>query len=194
MNGILAGALTTLGIMTVFVTIGLFINSIGGRLLDVFGGENYIFFQFWEGVLLVILGGFIALKLNIGSKYFDKMSSKVQIYIQKFENPFVLSYLIGLFFAILAAPCAFIVFGTLISYVILNPGIGNAITLNLVFSLGAGIPFLVMGLLIPNLRKEFIQNSDRLIKWVPIITGLIVLLVGMSLMFESLDSGYLNVL
>lgn len=181
--------LTTLGILTVFVTFGIFV-SVFSNLLDFLGGSNYLVFRFWEGIILIILGFLLANRFTVGLAKLEETSTKIQAYLVKFENPYLISYLIGIFFAVLAAPCAIIAFSTLFLLIETNPGIGNAIILSSVFSLAAGFPFLLMGILIPSLKETILENSENIFRIMPIIAGVIIIINGIYLAYDAWDHGY----
>ncbi len=188
-NGFYAGLLVTLGIATVFVTFGVLLSSFEGILGD-FLGRNYLSFRFYQGFILLILGILLASNITFGSGKLGLLSNRVQNLLQKIENPWLLSYLIGVFFSVLAAPCAIVVFGSLIVIMSNNPGITAAILLNIAFSIGAGIPFFMMGILVPSLKETVLENTDKIVRYMPVITGLIITFVGIYLMYDAYDNGF----
>ncbi|MFV2015735.1 MAG: cytochrome c biogenesis CcdA family protein [Candidatus Heimdallarchaeota archaeon] len=181
--------LTTLGIMTVFVTFGVFVSTFS-NLLNFFGGKNYLVFRFWQGIILVFLGILLSKKITVGSAKLEATSSRVQDYLTRVENPYLLSYLIGIFFAVLAAPCAIVVFGSFFFILESNPGIANAVILSSLFSLAAGFPFLLMGVLIPSLKESVLENSEKIFNIMPVIAGVIIILNGIYLSYDAWTLGY----
>lgn len=189
MKTLLTAGLTTLGIMTVFIAFGVFVSTFSG-ILDFLSGRNYLVFRFWEGIILIFLGIFLSKKITIGSSKLENTSSRVQEYLVKFDNPYLMSYMIGIFFAILAAPCAIVAFGGFFVIVSSNPGIYNAFVLSTLFSLAAGFPFLLMGILIPSLKESVLENSEKIFKIMPIVAGVIIILNGIYLSYDAMVHGY----
>ena len=70
---LIASLLVTLGIMTVFIIMGMLINTL---LFDFFN-NNYREFRFYQGVLLVIFGLFITLQISVGTLQFSDLSGKI---------------------------------------------------------------------------------------------------------------------
>ncbi|MHA2250360.1 MAG: cytochrome c biogenesis CcdA family protein [Candidatus Kariarchaeaceae archaeon] len=192
-NGFYAGLLVTLGIGTVFVTFGVLLSSFEG-ILGEFLGKNYLSFRFYQGLILLLLGIMLTTRISFGGNKLSSLSDHTQNFLHRVENPWLLSYLIGVFFSILAAPCAIVVFGSLIVLMANNPGIWAAILLNASFSLGAGIPFFMMGILIPSVKNAVLDNSEKIVKFIPVITGIIISLVGVFLMYDAYDKGFMVVM
>lgn len=180
LKGLLSGLLVTLGIMTVFIILGIIFNSIIG-LLSVY----YTHLRFLQGLLLVILGGLLTADVMVKIPFLSKISSETNDALDKIKNPWVLAYAIGFFFSILAAPCAIVAFITLF-VLIASETVLTTIIAMIVFSLAAGIPFLLIGFLLP-LFKENAMTWDyhRLQSIAPRIAGIFIILVGLYLMIDS---------
>ena len=172
--------------MSVFVPFGIFVNTFSS-VESFLGGSNYEIFRFWEGVLFIILGILLAKKLSFTQGRLQSLSNWAQNYIVKFEHPYVVAYLIGVFFAFIAAPCAIIPFITNLFIISSNPGIVNTILITGLFSLGAGIPFLLLSILVPSWKESLLNSSDRLITLLPIIAGIIIMLNGVYLIYDTYD-------
>ena len=184
LRGTLAALSVVLGIMTVFFILNLILSVLGNQL-NLYLSSHYLQFRFIQGAILVILGILLAMKLDFNFGFLSKFTTKSNEIITSGSNPYIQSFLIGLFFAVLAAPCAFIVFFTYFSYIIANPGFLNAILLTLAFSFGAGIPFFILGGLVPELKSTVLDHKTLIFKYLPIITGLIIAIVGVYLMLDA---------
>ncbi len=176
---LIASLLVTLGIMTVFIIMGILINTV---LFDFFN-NNYREFRFYQGVLLVVLGLFLSLQISVGTLQFSNLSGKISTKLQNLNNPWLTSYFIGLFFALLGAPCGIVAFGTVFLIVSTKTTL-EIIILMVVFSIGAGIPFFVISGILPSfqttLKKDAwtIRNLSR-------IAGIIVIITGSYLIIDA---------
>ncbi|MFQ5979391.1 MAG: cytochrome c biogenesis CcdA family protein [Candidatus Heimdallarchaeota archaeon] len=181
-RGAVAGGLVTVGIMTVFVTLGLVFS----RIIDEIS-PYYNEFRFLQGILLILLGMLLIANITINIGIAHSASSAAHGFLDKFSNEWAKSYFIGFSFAALAAPCAIIVFLTLFTLTASESTLG-VIMLMIVFSIGAGIPFLAMGILVPEMKESLSQFDVQKIRaLMPRIAGMLVILVGVFLVLESLQ-------
>jgi cytochrome c-type biogenesis protein len=179
-RGALAGALVTLGIMSVFVTLGLVFS----RIIDVIS-PYYNEFRFLQGVLLILLGLLLLANLSFSFGALHSASSSAHDFLDRISNEWAKSYFIGFSFAALAAPCAIIVFLTLFT-ITATESAPAVVLLMTIFSIGAGIPFLVMGILVPEMKDSFSQyNIQKMRQLMPRLAGALVFLVGLFLVLES---------
>ncbi|MFW9996338.1 MAG: cytochrome c biogenesis CcdA family protein [Candidatus Odinarchaeota archaeon] len=184
-NGVATSVLVTLGIMTVFVVFGLLFNGIIG-----FFADNYNNFRTLQGIILAILGLLLILGISITVPKIWEVSAFAHNYISRFQNPWVVAYIIGFFFALLAAPCAIILFLTVFA-LIAGATLIDTILLMVFFSLGAGIPFIIIGVLIPAIRQGFeerfdtsksvLLSSHKINQYLPRIIGVVILITGLAL-------------
>lgn len=180
-RGAVAGGLVTLGIMTVFVTLGLLFS----RIIDEIS-PYYNEFRFLQGLLLILLGVLLIANVTVNIGIAHSASSAAQRFINRFSNEWVKSYFIGFSFAALAAPCAIIVFLTLFTLTASESTLG-VIALMILFSIGAGLPFLAMGILVPEMKESLSQfDVQKIRSLMPRIAGMLVILVGIFLVLESL--------
>ncbi|MHA2502532.1 MAG: cytochrome c biogenesis CcdA family protein, partial [Candidatus Kariarchaeaceae archaeon] len=166
-RGLLAALAVVGGVMTVFLILNLIFSTLGNQL-GLFLSDNYLQFRFIQGVILAILGLLLALNVTMEGGFLSRLTTKANEVITSSSNPYIQSYLIGIFFAVLAAPCAFIVFATYFSYIVINPGVLNAVILTIAFSLGAGVPFFILGGIIPELQTTVLNNKDKVFRYLPV--------------------------
>ena len=179
-KSVIAGALVTLGIMTVFVALGLVFTSLIG-VLSIY----YNFFRQLQGLFLIILGILLVRNITLNFSLLNALNSKAHDVIQQRDsNHWITAYLLGLFFAVLSAPCAAVAFITLFTILIAETAV-SSMSLMLLFSIGAGIPFLLMGGLIPLLKDSFGQEFRQFQQKIPQIAGIVVILVGVVLILEA---------
>lgn len=176
----IAGILVTAGIITVFIIIGLVFSQLIGFL-----SIYYIFFRQVQGIFLIILGVFLIKSVNFNFSFLNWLSNRAHhVMLQQDLNHWMSAYLLGLFFAILAAPCAAVAFITLFTILIAESAI-SSIFLMLLFSIGAGIPFVMMGILIPAFKGSFSNDFKQFQLYIPKIAGVSVVLVGIFLILEA---------
>ncbi|RMG30581.1 MAG: cytochrome c biogenesis protein CcdA [Methanobacteriota archaeon] len=188
-RGIFTAIAVSLGILTVFLFLGLILDFFNEVVTDFFN-PNYVNFRFFQGLLLVIFGLMYSFNKNLGSGFFSNLSDRVQSFLTKVENPWITAYLIGIFFSVLAAPCAIILFVTFFTLLIATPTLVAKISLSLTFSLGIGIPFLLMGALIPSIKETLDDSKDKLFRYMPYVTGTIISLTGVYLMVDAVFLGF----
>ncbi|MFX0092340.1 MAG: cytochrome c biogenesis CcdA family protein [Candidatus Hodarchaeota archaeon] len=184
-NAFLASLLVTLGIMVVFIGLAFLFSGISG-----FFSMYYLQFRFYQGVLLVIFGILLTLNVSFTSFKVNEISAKAMNYIQGLSNVWVMSFLIGVLFALLAAPCGIVVFGTLFVIIGAQASIIESLTLVILFSVGAGVPFFIIAGLIPFLKDALLEQKGKIFQYLPRIVGIIVIGTGMFLMLDAINLGF----
>ena len=164
-NVILNTVFFVLGFSVVFSTIGVIINSV---LADSASGFVDSFNQV-GGVIIIAFGVFLLLSsrfrsLNIEKKFFPKRS----------KASYPMSFLFGLAFAAGWTPCVGPVLGTILTLAATTPSM--AFNLLLVYSLGLGIPFILMGVFFSRATRVIRAMSKHLKYYSLIIGGLIIIL------------------
>lgn len=178
-NGIVASLLVTLGIMIVFTTLTLLSQNI---LL--YFANNYLLFRTIQGVLLIILAVLLIIGTTVHFTVLDRMSSAAGDLVDRIENPYLVSLVIGLLFTLLAAPCAIIIFGTAFT-LIANATIIESILVMLVFSVGAGVPFFIIGGVVPSMKESIIQNRQKIQRIITVTSGVLIFFVGVYLTMDG---------
>ncbi len=182
-KGATSSLLVTLGIMVVFIAMGLIFTSFLDLLVP-----RYREFALIQGVVLLLLGSLMIIGSSVKLHVFEAVNAQANSILDKIENAWLMSFLIGLFFAALAAPCAIIVFLTIFTIAASESVIG-IIVLMIVFSIGAGIPFFLLGSLVPLLKESMMQGRDfnfqKIRRWIPRVTGVLVIFAGMILIHDS---------
>lgn len=162
------------GIMIVFTLFGLLFNvAIGSFLI-----RNFGIFAIFQSILLITIGLLmiktpqfiynIQLPSSLNNiLYKDGVQSRIGL----------LSFLVGLFYTIIALPCAF-------GYFILSWSLVLEATLIvklfafLAFTIGAIFPFMVIGLFIPELKSNFSGKIQQGSNYLKIALGFIILILG----------------
>ncbi|AFS80785.1 cytochrome c biogenesis protein [Candidatus Nitrosopumilus koreensis AR1] len=165
-NIVLNSVFFVLGFSVVFSTLGVIINSTlssaSGELLS---GLNQI-----GGIIIVGFGIFLLLsmkinRLNLEKKFFPKRS----------KASYPMSFVFGLAFAAGWTPCVGPILGTILTLAATTPSV--AFNLLLVYSLGLGIPFILIGVFYSRANK-IIRSMSRHLKYYNIVLGGFIVILG----------------
>jgi len=163
-----------LGFSVVFSTLGVIINSTlttsTGNLID---GFNQV-----GGIIIIGFGIFLLLsskinKLNIEKKFIPKRS----------KASYPLSFVFGLAFAAGWTPCVGPILGTILTLAATTPSV--AFNLLLVYSLGLGIPFVLIGVFFSRANK-IIKTMSKHLKYYNLILGGFIVILGVLVFTNQL--------
>lgn len=165
-NIILNSIFFVLGFSVVFSTFGVIINSV----LSTSSGEFIEGFNQIGGIIIIGFGIFLLLstkisKLNMEKKFFPKRS----------KASYPLSFIFGLAFAAGWTPCVGPILGTILTLAATTPSV--AFNLLLVYSLGLGIPFILMGVFYSRANR-LIHSMSKHLKYYNIILGGFIIVLG----------------
>ncbi|MEK6971364.1 MAG: cytochrome c biogenesis protein CcdA, partial [Thermoproteota archaeon] len=144
-NIILNTVFFVLGFSVVFSAIGVLINSVlSNSATELVTTLNQI-----GGIIIIGFGGFLLLStkfvsLNVEKRFFPK----------KTKSSYPLSFLFGLAFAAGWTPCVGPILGTILTLAATTPAM--SFNLLLAYSLGLGIPFILMGV--------FFSRATRIVR------------------------------
>jgi cytochrome c-type biogenesis protein len=173
-NVILNTVFFVLGFSIVFSTLGVIINStLGGLSSELISGLNQI-----GGIIIIGFGIFLLLttkfrSLNIEKKFFPKR--------EKASYP--LSFLFGLAFAAGWTPCVGPILGTILTLAAATPTV--SFYLLLAYSLGLGIPFILMGVFFSRATRV-IQAMSKHLKYYSVIIGALIIILGVLVFTNQL--------
>lgn len=173
-NVILNTVFFVLGFSIVFSTLGVIINStLGGLSSELISGFNQI-----GGIIIIGFGIFLLLttkfrSLNIEKKFFPKR--------EKASYP--LSFLFGLAFAAGWTPCVGPILGTILTLAAATPTV--SFYLLLAYSLGLGIPFILMGIFFSRATRV-IQAMSKHLKYYSVIIGALIIILGVLVFTNQL--------
>ncbi|MDH3610433.1 MAG: cytochrome c biogenesis protein CcdA [Nitrosopumilus sp.] len=163
-----------LGFSVVFSTLGVIINStLTTSSGDLINGFNQI-----GGIIIVGFGIFLLLsskinKLNIEKKFIPKRS----------KTSYPLSFVFGLAFAAGWTPCVGPILGTILTLAATTPSV--AFNLLLVYSLGLGIPFILIGIFFSRANK-IIKSMSKHLKYYNWILGGFIIILGVLVFTNQL--------
>jgi len=163
-----------LGFSVVFSTLGVIINNTltnsSGALIE---GFNQV-----GGVIIIGFGVFLLLsskinKLNIEKKFIPKRS----------KASYPLSFVFGLAFAAAWTPCVGPILGTILTLAATTPS--TAFNLLLAYSLGLGIPFVLMGVFFSRANR-IIKAMSKHLKYYNLVLGGFIILLGVLVFTNQL--------
>ena len=173
-NIILNTVFFVLGFSVVFSALGVIINStLGGISSELISGFNQI-----GGIIIIGFGIFLLLttkfrSLNIEKKFIPKR--------EKVSYP--LSFLFGLAFAAGWTPCVGPILGTILTLAAATPTV--SFYLLLAYSLGLGIPFILMGVFFSRATRV-IQAMSKHLKYYSVIIGALIIFLGVLVFTNQL--------
>jgi cytochrome c-type biogenesis protein len=173
-NIILNSVFFVLGFSVVFSTIGVIINStLSSASWEIVDELNQI-----GGVIIMGFGIFLLLsmkinKLNLERKFFPKRS----------RASYPMSFVFGLAFAAGWTPCVGPILGSILTLAATTPSL--AFNLLLVYSLGLGIPFILIGVFYSRANK-IIRSMSKHLKYYNIILGGFIIVLGVLVFTNQL--------
>jgi cytochrome c-type biogenesis protein len=162
------------GFSVVFSALGVLINSVlssaSGNILQ---SLNYI-----GGMIIIAFGVFLLLStkirsLNVEKKFFPKRN----------KSSYPLSFVFGLAFAAGWTPCVGPILGTILTLAATTPSV--SFHLLLAYSLGLGIPFILMGVFFSRSTKV-IQAMSKHLKYYNLILGGFIIFLGILVFTNQL--------
>jgi cytochrome c-type biogenesis protein len=164
-----------LGFSVIFSLVGVLLQSVLSNVsftvqqwLGYIGGTVIIFFG------LYLLG---LIKIP-----FLEQEHKLKVK-RKFNHSYITSFVFGSAFAVGWTPCVGAILGAILTLAVSNPG--SAFPLLLSYSLGLGIPFLIVGLFTDRASK-FIEKAGPKLKYVNYVFGAILVILGILVFTNNL--------
>jgi cytochrome c-type biogenesis protein len=154
------------GFTIVFSVLGVVLNSVlsssAGKLLADF---NHI-----GGIIIMVFGVFMLLSTKLSKLNFEK-----KIIPSRTKTSYPLSFVFGLAFATGWTPCIGPILGSILTLAATTPG--HAFILLLSYSLGLGIPFILMGVFFSRFTR-FIKSMSKHLKYYSVIMGSLIVVLG----------------
>jgi len=174
LNIILNTIFFVLGFSVVFSTLGVIINSVLSNTTgEITGTLNFV-----GGIIIISFGIFLFLStkirsLNVEKKFFPKNS----------KSSYPMSFVFGLAFAVGWTPCVGPILGTILTLAATTPSL--SFTLLLVYSLGLGIPFILMGVFFSRATR-IIRSMTKHLKYYNVILGVFIIILGILVFTNQL--------
>jgi len=173
LNTFIASIFFVLGFSVVFSAIGI--------LLQTVLASSSVSIHFWlnraAGIIIILFGLYILKLIHI--PFLDK---EYKFHVKyKFSSYYLTSFVFGAAFAVGWSPCVSAALGAILTLAASNPS--QAFILLLAYSLGLGIPFMLVGLFTQK-AQSLINRAGRWIEYVQYAFGVILVIMGI-LMFTS---------
>ena len=173
-NIILNSVFFVLGFSVVFSALGVLINSVlstnTGEILD---GLNQV-----GGIVIIGFGVFLLLSMKI-----NKLNMEKKFIPKRAKASYPMSFVFGLAFAVGWTPCVGPILGTILTLAATTPSV--AFNLLLVYSLGLGIPFILIGVFYSRATR-IIRSMSRHLKYYNVILGGFIILLGVLVFTNQL--------
>tara|TARA_Y100000310_G_scaffold105664_1_gene104140 strand:- start:10764 stop:11474 length:711 start_codon:yes stop_codon:yes gene_type:complete len=164
-----------LGFSSVFAILGVLLNT----LLR----EVSIQVQSWlakvGGVVIILFGLYL---LGLFKPKFMEVEKKLKVK-KKFSVSYITSFVFGTAFAVGWTPCIGPVLGSVLTLAVISPG--ESLALLLMYSLGLGIPFLLIGLFSDHAAK-WIKKYGKGMKYFNIVVGVLLVILGVMVFTQTL--------
>jgi cytochrome c-type biogenesis protein len=159
-------ALFVLGFGTVFALLGVLLNSILANVAYTA--------QVWlgriAGIVIILFGLYL---LGLLRPKFLQAEHKLKV--RKFGSRAVTSFVFGAAFAVGWTPCVGAVLGSILALAASMPG--ESFMLLLGYSLGLGLPFLLVGLFAAEFLR-LMQRNGHWLKYFNVVVGALILILG----------------
>lgn len=173
----LHAAIFVLGFTLIFVALGATASALGSFLR-----AHLALIREVGGVLLVVIGLHLVGILKIPLLYWQKR------FEFRPERPgYVASFLIGVVFGTAWTPCVGPVLASILLLAATAGTLKSGVVLLLVYSLGLGVPFLLLGLGLNQFSRLLKALKPHLGK-IEIATGLLMMILGVVIFFNLLNN------
>lgn len=164
-----------LGFTIIFMLMGSSASFLGKLFI-----RNKSLFSKISGIIIIIFG---LNMMGILKSGFLNINKRVKA-PKKIKNGLG-STLMGMAFAAGWTPCFGPTLGAILIYAGASETVSKGILLLLIYSLGMGIPFILTALFI-NAFTKFLEKADKVLKYIPLISGLIMVIFGLLMFFNKI--------
>ena len=173
-NIILNTIFFVLGFSIVFSILGVLINSVlSNKITEFTESLNVV-----AGIIIISFGLFLLFSTKINSLNIEK-----KIIIKNFKASYPMSFIFGLAFAIGWTPCVGPILGTILTLAVTTPSM--SFSLLLAYSLGLGIPFILMGIFFSR-STRIIRSMSKHLKYYNIVLGGLIIILGVLVFTNQL--------
>ena len=171
---ILNSVFFVLGFSVVFSALGVAINSVlSGQTAGIIGGLNQV-----GGIIIVGFGAFLLLSSRIG-----RLNAERRIFPKRPRASYPVSFVFGLAFAAGWTPCVGPVLGAILTLAATTPSI--AFNLLVTYSLGLGIPFILIGVFYSR-ADRLIRAMSRHLRYYNVVLGAFIVVLGVLVFTNQL--------
>jgi len=164
-----------IGFSLVFIIMGASIDYISDSFYDLKKEMNI-----FSGILIIFLGLFF-----LGILKVPLLDLERKINFDKLQNLSFFPFLVGMAFAFGWSPCIGPILGSVLAIAI-DDSINGTLLLT-IYSIGLGIPFLIVGLMMGKLII-LTKNLAKFSRYFQILTGLVLILTGILILNGTIQS------
>jgi cytochrome c-type biogenesis protein len=165
-----------LGFSTIFSLLGVLLNT----LFEAFAYDVQVWLGRVGGIIIIFFGLYLMGLLKIG---FLQREHRLKVK-KTFGSRNLTAFIFGAAFAVGWSPCVGAVLGGILALAATQPGIAFALLIS--YSLGFGIPFLLVGLFTAQASK-LISKFGKWLKVLDIIFGIVLLVLGVLIFTQTLS-------
>ena len=174
LNVLLNTIFFVLGFSVVFSIFGVILNSVlSTTATSITSGLNVV-----GGIIIIGFGSFMLLSTKINKLNFEK-----KFLPKGGKASYPLSFVFGLAFATCWTPCIGPILGSILTLAATTPG--QAFTLLLAYSLGLGIPFILMGVFFSRFTRV-IRALSKHLEYYSIIMGIFIIILRVLVLTNQL--------
>jgi cytochrome c-type biogenesis protein len=165
-----------LGFTAVFTLLGA-----GAGLMGLAISEHIVLIRKIAGILMILMGGFLLLALKVPWLNFERRINAGS----NQKTGYLRSFITGGVFALGWTPCVGPILGGILALAV---GTGTAVKgayLLIIYSLGLGLPFLIIGIAFDALRRQ-LTRIQRYSVIVYVVSGLLMIVVGVLVLTDKL--------
>ena len=163
-----------LGFSVVFSVFGVLINGVLSSVANEFTETlNMV-----GGVIIISFGLFLLFSTKIRSLNFEK-----KFFPKNSKSSYPMSFVFGLAFAAGWTPCVGPILGSILTLAATTPSI--SFSLLLAYSIGLGIPFILMGIFFSRATK-IIRSMSKHLKYYNVILGGFIIILGVLVFTNQL--------
>lgn len=173
-----------LGFSVLFSILGVLLQSVLAGVA--YSIQTYL--SYIGGAIIILFG-----LMMIGIIEIPALSAEHKLNVKRSNASYFTSFLFGAAFAVGWTPCVGAALGSILTLAITQPG--TALPLMLSYSLGLGIPFLLVGLFVSQ-ASGVIRSLGPYLKWLNIIFGILLVVLGILVLTQTLpliaNFGFVN--
>lgn len=163
-----------LGFSLIFAILGVLLNS----LLKSIGFDLQIWLSRIGGLLIIFFGIYL-----LGLIHIPFLDTEHKLKVHKFRSRYLTSFLFGAAFAAGWTPCVGAALGAIFTLAATHPGQSFALLFS--YSLGLGIPFLIVGFFAGEFSR-LISRIGPILKYIDIIFGILLIIFGILIFTQTL--------
>ena len=165
-----------LGFTIIFSLLGVLLQSV----LSNISYDVQIWLSYIGGIIIILFGIYLLGLIKIP---FLEREHKLKVK-RRFRYSYLTSFIFGSAFAVGWTPCVGAILGSILTLAVINPI--DAFRFLLSYSIGLGIPFLIVGLFTDK-ASNFINKSASWLKYFNYIFGVVLILLGILVFTNQLS-------